>query len=175
MRAPQHSTETIGQDSFLMDHSTFERACSPCWTPRANATQMTESHLLQNSRLSCAEGPCDCGSIDGHCGEALGRERVHKGAHKDGCRLRMDSRRPADASVDGGALTEDDLCRVQRLAAVEDDEAKVGAVRVDDGHEQVRRDGHQSIRGEPILAREEEHVVAVHLKAQAQGGMMRMG
>ena len=35
------------------------------------------------------------------------------------------------------------------LAAIQDDEAEVGSVRIDDGHEQVGRNRHQTVRSEP--------------------------
>ena len=66
--------------------------------------------------------------------------------------------------MDRRALKEDGLRRVKGLAAVEDDEAQASAVRIDDGHEQVGRDGHQPVRGEPVVAGEDEHGAIVHLR-----------
>ena len=76
----------------------------------------------------------------------------------------MHGRLPADAKVDGRALKEDDLCGIESLAAVQDDEAEVGAMRIDDGDEQVGRNGHQTVGSEPVLASEDEHVAVVHLR-----------
>ena len=39
-------------------------------------------------------------------------------------------------------------------------------MRIDDGHEQVGRNGHQTVGSAPVLAREDEHVAVVHLRTE---------
>ena len=73
------------------------------------------------------------------------RERVRKCIGKDDRRLGVHRRRPADAMVDRRALKEDGLRSVEGLVAVEDEQAQAAAVRVDDGHEPIRRDGNEPV------------------------------
>ena len=65
---------------------------------------------------------------------------------------------------------EDRLGGVERLAAIEHDQAKVSAVGVDDRCEKVGGNGHQSVRGVAVVAGEEKHATVVHLQCEQMQG-----
>ena len=131
---------------------------------RADATQTTKLDLLQHGGLGCVERLRHRGQVVVACEVAIGRKHIRERGDEDGRRFGMHGCRPADAIVDGRALKEYGLRRVERHAAVKDDEAQAKAVRIDDRHEQVGRDGHQPVRGEPVVASEDEHGAIVHLR-----------
>ena len=140
----------------------------------ANTTQAAALNSLQHSSLCSMKCPRSCGQIIVAEKVAVSDEHVREGVGKDGRRFGVHERRPADAKVDGRALKEDGLCGFESLAAIQDDEAEVGAMRIDDGHEQVDRNGHQTVGSEPVLASEDEHVVVVHLRTETQSIMRQV-
>jgi len=102
---------------------------------RPNTTSSSKNVLFQYGSLGTVE------RLE-HCGQAvitfeilIGRKHIRKGARKYGCRFGMHKRRPADAILDSGALQEDSLSGVDGLAAVQNDQAEVWPMCVDEGRE----------------------------------------
>ena len=104
---------------------------------RPNAASSSNSFLLQYGSLGTVERREHCGQTVVTCEIAIDSKHVRKGFSKDACRFGFHERRPADAILDSGALQENGLCGIEGLAAVENDQTEVWAMRVDEGCEQV--------------------------------------
>ena len=71
--------------------------------------------------------------------------------------------RPANAELDLRTLLEDLVSSLRCLAAVQNDQSKLCAVLVYEGHEMIRGQELQTIGKEAIIANEKEHSFTLHL------------
>ena len=102
---------------------------------RPDASSMCELRLFQYSSLGAVECLEHCGQTVVAREIAMDSKHVRKGFGEDACRFGFHERRPADAILDSRTLEEDALRGTEGLAAVENDQAEVCAMRIDGGYE----------------------------------------